>query len=622
MQSVQKIDIDDSETPQAQPRLLVVDDVADNRAILMRRLVRRGFEVVEAIGGQDALDKIAAESFDLVLLDIMMPDINGNEVLRRIRERFSEIELPVIMVTAKGLSDDVVESISLGANDYVTKPVDFAVALARIQSNLQRKLLADRLNQEKKIAESQAAELKVTVLKNETQLLDESNRRQQSEEQLRFLAFHDSLTGLLNRQGFNNALAETLEITKRGEAETALLFIDLNLFKQVNDAYGHEVGDQLLAAVGARLSETIGEGMSVARLGGDEFAVITTAAHQPQMTMAMSDKVIEALGRPFEIAGHQLHIGASCGIACASDCANQAESLVKAADLAMYQAKGASQQTAVLFTPDMLAAQNQRRQMEQDLRHAVANGGLQLFYQPLVDMKTRKIVAFEALVRWPHPTFGMLPPDVFIPLVEEINVIDQLGNWVIRTACAQAAQWPCEIAVAVNVSPLQFRETSLLPTIINALSSSGLAPLRLELELTESTLLNQSDDLMRTLSSIRDLGVKLAMDDFGTGYSSLSYLERFRFDKIKIDKKFIQSMSASVETSAIVSAIINLSQTIGARTTAEGIETEEQFDQISERGCNQGQGYLFSRPVAATEIGALIDDYGCLQQLPIAGKID
>ncbi|MCK5931642.1 MAG: diguanylate cyclase, partial [Fulvimarina manganoxydans] len=464
MQSVQKIDIDDSETPQAQPRLLVVDDVADNRAILMRRLVRRGFEVVEAIGGQDALDKIAAESFDLVLLDIMMPDINGNEVLRRIRERFSEIELPVIMVTAKGLSDDVVESISLGANDYVTKPVDFAVALARIQSNLQRKLLADRLNQEKKIAESQAAELKVTVLKNETQLLDESNRRQQSEEQLRFLAFHDSLTGLLNRQGFNNALAETLEITKRGEAETALLFIDLNLFKQVNDAYGHEVGDQLLAAVGARLSETIGEGMSVARLGGDEFAVITTAAHQPQMTMAMSDKVIEALGRPFEIAGHQLHIGASCGIACASDCANQAESLVKAADLAMYQAKGASQQTAVLFTPDMLAAQNQRRQMEQDLRHAVANGGLQLFYQPLVDMKTRKIVAFEALVRWPHPTFGMLPPDVFIPLAEEINVIDQLGNWVIRTACAQAAQWPCEIAVAVNVSPLQFRETSLLPT--------------------------------------------------------------------------------------------------------------------------------------------------------------
>lgn len=622
MQSVQKIDIDDSETPQAQPRLLVVDDVADNRAILMRRLVRRGFEVVEAIGGQDALDKIAAESFDLVLLDIMMPDINGNEVLRRIRERFSEIELPVIMVTAKGLSDDVVESISLGANDYVTKPVDFAVALARIQSNLQRKLLADRLNQEKKIAESQAAELKVTVLKNETQLLDESNRRQQSEEQLRFLAFHDSLTGLLNRQGFNNALAETLEITKRGEAETALLFIDLNLFKQVNDAYGHEVGDQLLAAVGARLSETIGEGMSVARLGGDEFAVITTAAHQPQMTMAMSDKVIEALGRPFEIAGHQLHIGASCGIACASDCANQAESLVKAADLAMYQAKGASQQTAVLFTPDMLAAQNQRRQMEQDLRHAVANGGLQLFYQPLVDMKTRKIVAFEALVRWPHPTFGMLPPDVFIPLAEEINVIDQLGNWVIRTACAQAAQWPCEIAVAVNVSPLQFRETSLLPTIINALSSSGLAPRRLELELTESTLLNQSDDLMRTLSSIRDLGVKLAMDDFGTGYSSLSYLERFRFDKIKIDKKFIQSMSASVETSAIVSAIINLSQTIGARTTAEGIETEEQFDQISERGCNQGQGYLFSRPVAATEIGALIDDYGCLQQLPIAGKID
>jgi len=225
MQSAQTIDIDDSQTPQAKPRLLVVDDVADNRAILIRRLVRRGFDVVEAIGGQDALDKIGAEAFDLVLLDIMMPDINGNEVLRRIRERFSEIELPVIMVTAKGLSDDVVESINLGANDYVTKPVDFAVALARIQSNLQRKLMADRLNRDKQTAESQAAELKVVVLKNETQLLDESCRRQQSEEQLRFLAFHDPLTGLLNRQGFNTALSEALEATKRGETETALLFV-------------------------------------------------------------------------------------------------------------------------------------------------------------------------------------------------------------------------------------------------------------------------------------------------------------------------------------------------------------------------------------------------------------
>ena len=501
MQSAQTIDIDDSQTPQAKPRLLVVDDVADNRAILIRRLVRRGFDVVEAIGGQDALDKIGAEAFDLVLLDIMMPDINGNEVLRRIRERFSEIELPVIMVTAKGLSDDVVESINLGANDYVTKPVDFAVALARIQSNLQRKLMADRLNRDKQTAESQAAELKVVVLKNETQLLDESCRRQQSEEQLRFLAFHDPLTGLLNRQGFNTALSEALEATKRGETETALLFVDLNLFKQVNDAYGHDVGDQLLAAVGTRLRETIGEGMAVARLGGDEFAVITAAADQPHMTKALSERVIEALGRPFEIAGHQLQIGASCGIASASDCANQTDTLVKAADLAMYQAKSGAHETAVIFTPDMLAAQNQRRQMETDLRHAVSSDGLELFYQPLVDMKSRKIVAFEALIRWPHPTLGMLPPDVFIPLAEEINVIDQLGNWVIRTACAQAAQWSCEVAVAVNVSPLQFRETSLLPTIVSALSSSGLAPRRLELEITESTLLNQSDELVHTLSA-------------------------------------------------------------------------------------------------------------------------
>lgn len=590
---------------ETKPRLLIVDDVADNRAVLTRRLVRRGFEIVEASGGRDALEKVAAESFDLVLLDIMMPDINGNDVLKAIRETYSDVELPVVMVTAKGLSENVAESIELGANDYITKPVDFTVALARIKSLLQRKARSDAMRSQKTEAESKAAELMTSMTAGAEELQAESNRRQLSEDRLRYLAYHDEMTGLLNRQGFKNALTDALSAQVPDGHETALLVFDLNGFKQINDTYGHAVGDKVLIVVAERLKDVLGSDLPAARLGGDEFAIVLSGADQPATSLSVSERIIEAINLPFEIDGHRLEVGLSCGVARASDCRNDPESLIKSADLAMYHAKETSATEGIVYTPAMLEAQERRRKMENDLRLALKTGGLELYYQPLVDMISRKIIAFEALVRWQHPEFGLLPPDKFIPLAEEIGVIDQLGNWVLREACHQAATWPSHISVAVNVSPLQFKEASVLPVLTQALAASGLSPTRLELEITEGTLLNVSDTIMRTLDSIRELGVKIAMDDFGTGYSSLGYLEKLRFDKIKIDKKFIQNLSESGDTSAIVSAIINLSRSIGAQTTAEGIETEEQYDMILLEGCNQGQGYLFSRPVTADDAAKL-----------------
>lgn len=592
---------------QPAPRILVVDDVADNRDILTRRLVRRGFEVTEAVGGVDALEKIHQHAFDVVLLDIMMPDINGNEVLRKARETFTDTELPIVMVTAKSQSEDVVESLKIGANDYITKPVDFAVALARINSQIERKRLV-----EAKLASTRTLEEKTTLLdrqieeKNEA-LNQEAAKRQVSEDKLRFLAYHDSLTGLLNRQGFRDCLHQTLEDFPVSDKEPALIFIDLNAFKAVNDTHGHQVGDKLLQAVGQRLSEVVGPDTPLARLGGDEFAAIVSHRDQPAFAMQVANRIVERFTSAFDVDGKQLSVGASCGVARASQFSTDLDGLVKAADLAMYHAKAAGTGGAVLFETRMLQEQEDRRRLETDLRYAIQHYQFEVFYQPLVDMKTRDIVSFEALLRWPHQTRGMISPEIFIPLAEETGLITQLGAWALRQACEEAVTWPEHISIAVNLSPIQFKSPSLLPTLINVLATTGLSPKRLELEITETALLGTENNNVKILEAIRQLGVRVSMDDFGTGYSSLAYLQSFEFDKIKIDKRFTQSLAMSTSNSAIVDAIIKLGTQIGIATTAEGIETEEQFRSVESHGCTQGQGYLFSRPLTAKDTRSFIE---------------
>ncbi|HVX82939.1 MAG TPA: EAL domain-containing protein [Devosiaceae bacterium] len=579
-----------NQVPEQKTRILVVDDVPDNRDILVRRLARRGFEAVEAESGAEALKLVGEQSFDIVLLDIMMPDMNGNDVLKAIRRTKSDVELPVIMVSAKSQSEDVVESLSLGANDYVTKPIDFTVALARIANQVTRKQAAD--------AERARAE----GLQHAIQV--ETDQRRHSEERLQYMAFHDPLTGLLNRSAFRDLLNQALDDLGVSDGKPAVLFVDLDRFKAVNDSYGHQTGDLLLKAVADRLRTVINPGAQLCRLGGDEFGALILGHDEPDFAMQQADAIVAALEEPFEIEERWLQIGASCGVAIASSEASELDVLVKAADLAMYHAKKSGRSNTVLFEPHMMVEQDERRALEEDLRAAVRRGEFQVFYQPLVDVQSGKVRSFEALVRWPHETRGLIAPDTFIPLAEETGLIINLGEWVLREACKQAMQWPEDITVAVNLSPLQFRNPSLIGSVVSALAASGLPPRRLELEITETALLGAEARNHEILRSLRNLGVRVSIDDFGTGYSSMSYLQNFSVDKIKIDKRFVQGLDNGKSSAAIIQAIVNLGVEIGVGTAAEGVETHEQLASVVERGCTLVQGYLFSRPLTADDANA------------------
>ncbi len=588
-------------SPLPRPLILVVDDVFDNRDILTRRLVRRGFDVVEAAGGVEALEKIRAATFDIVLLDIMMPDMGGNEVLAEIRRTLSDTELPVIMVTAKSQSEDVAESLALGANDYVTKPVDFVVALARINAQLGRKRIAEAERASKREIEREAADLHVVAAR-------EAGERRKSDEKLHYLAYHDALTGLLNRAAFRDLVSEALNDPTLAAAEPTVLFMDLDRFKAVNDVHGHEIGDKLLSKMAARLSEVAGEAATVARLGGDEFAIFLFEGATSGAGMDLAQRIVTAAGEPVHIDGQPFQVGASCGVARASDCDHRLESMLKGADLAMYRAKLAGRGRPVLFEEQMLREQHERNALEVDLRQAIQDDALEVHYQPLVNTETDRITAFEALVRWPHPERGVLEPDDFIPLAEETGLIIPLGRAVLRHACVEAAGWPEDIRIAVNLSPLQFRDPELLGHIRDVLAATGLDPKRLELEVTESALLDAGKQNFEIMRAIRALGVRVSMDDFGTGYSSLSYIQNFEFDKIKIDQRFIRDLRNGQNGAAIIKAIIDLGVSVGIETTAEGIETDEELDAVRSYGCVEMQGFLFSRPMDSAAARAFIEE--------------
>lgn len=599
--------------PPARPHLLIVDDIADNRTILARRFERRGFDIKEAASGAEALALIETHAFDTVMLDVMMPEMDGTEVLRRIRASHPAALLPVIMVTARTQSDDVVAALQLGANDYVTKPVDFQVALARVNSQIERKRAeiealraSERLRLLNQQLEQRVSERTRTLLETNLRLESEISQRQQSEAQNQYLARHDALTGLGNRLMFREELDLALALEAGGGDHVCVLFIDLDGFKSVNDALGHAIGDALLKLVAARLRDCLGDQDRVARFGGDEFAVMTLCEGGVAPALALAGRIIATLSAPAEIGGHPVHVGASIGVAMAREDCRTPEDLIKAADMAMYRAKSEGHGVWRLFDPAMDAAAQARRALELDLRNALVEGELMLFYQPLVSLATNKVSGFEALMRWRHPERGPISPAEFIPVAEELGLIVQLGEWALRQACAEAVTWPDEIKIAVNLSPIQFLRGNLVPSVINALAASGLAPHRLELEITESVMLDKSARNLDTLRQLRELGVRIAMDDFGTGYSSLSYLRSFPFDKIKIDQSFIRDLAEDVESQAIVKAITGLGASFGITTTAEGVETREQFDHLSAQGCIEVQGYLFSMPVPGDEVSELI----------------
>jgi diguanylate cyclase (GGDEF)-like protein len=601
--------------PKNQPTLLIVDDSAANRTLLARRFARNGFAAIEAESGATALELIDEQTCDLVLLDVSMPELDGLEVLKRIRQQHGPMELPVVMVTSKADGSDVAKALEAGANDYLTKPVDFSAALARVKTQLERKRDKEELHKanetlrelnetlERRIDE-RTAEL---VRKNE-ELKNEVAERERSQAEVHYLAYHDSFTGLGNRVLLRQQLEQALSRPQRKAHTVAVLFIDLDGFKSVNDTLGHSIGDGLLKCVAQRLSEGVPERDKVARLGGDEFAVIQMDVEQPNAAAVLASRLIGMIAQPAQIEGHQLSIGASIGIAVASADNSKVEDLLKSADLAMYRAKADGRGTYRFFEPEMDAAAQARRAMELSLRAANVDNAFMVYYQPLVDLASKRVTCLEALLRWRHPEKGFIPPTQFIPLAEEIGIIVSLGEWVLRQACMDAMHWPDDIKVAVNLSPVQFKYGGLPRAVRDALSASGLPPRRLELEVTESVLLEHTENNLGILNELRDMGVAISMDDFGTGYSSLSYLRNFRFDKVKIDRAFITDLTKGNDSLAIVRAIADLGRSFGMITVAEGVETVEQLRCLEHEGCGQVQGYFFSPPRPAAQIPTIIQE--------------
>jgi diguanylate cyclase (GGDEF)-like protein len=428
---------------------------------------------------------------------------------------------------------------------------------------------------------------------------------EQAQAQISHMARHDALTNLPNRTLFREELERALHMVKRTD-QLAVLCLDLDHFKKINDSLGHPVGDALLEQAAARLRTCVGPGDTVARLGGDEFAIVQFCnGCEPSAVPALASQIVEVVAAPYEIEGHQLVIGVSIGISLAPEDGDNPDELLKNADLALYRAKADGRGTYRFFEAGMDARAQARRVLELDLRLALQRDEFEVHYQPIRDLASGEIAVCEALVRWKHPQRGLIAPNHFIPIAEETGLIIQLGDWVLRTACAVAVRW-ASACVAVNLSPVQFRNPDLVATVKSALEQSGLPAHRLELEITESVLLQNSDTTRAMLHELRGLGVKISLDDFGTGYSSLSYLRSFPFDKIKIDRSFINELATSKDSLAIVRAVTGLGKSLGIVTTAEGVETDAQLELLSREGCTQVQGYLISKPRPIAEVEGLL----------------
>jgi diguanylate cyclase (GGDEF)-like protein len=430
---------------------------------------------------------------------------------------------------------------------------------------------------------------------------EDISERRRAEAKMAYMARHDALTELPNRVLLSERLGQALAHVERGQ-RLAVLSLDLDLFKNVNDTLGHPIGDELLRVVAERLQSNVRDTDTLARTGGDEYSIIQTniagAVEAEQLAMRLS----EAVAAPYNLRGHTIMLSTSMGIAVAPDDGIESSELLKNADLALYGAKADGRGRYRFFEPKMDAGMKARRALEIALRKALDNREFVLYYQPVVNLGQDGVKSCEALLRWRHPERGVVSPLEFIPVAEEIGLIVALGEWVIRQACADAAKWPEDIGVAVNLSPTQLASKTLLPTVLDALAASGLPAHRLEMEITEAVLMQDTEANLKTLHDLRALGISISMDDFGTGYSSLSYLRSFPFDRIKIDRCFVSNLGSGSESAAIVKAIAGLAENLGMTTTAEGVETQQQLDRVRELGCTDVQGYFYSRPVPVEEL--------------------
>jgi diguanylate cyclase (GGDEF)-like protein/PAS domain S-box-containing protein len=695
----------------AAANILIVDDELANRKVLEAFLRPEGYCTSSAASGEDALAAVAKKPPDLILLDVMMPGMDGYEVAAQLKSNPATSHIPIIMVTAQSNRVARLASLDAGAEDFLTKPVDRAELWLRVRNLLRLKAFADFMRDHSAILErevqARTADLQrfrvamdatadaIALIDRTTMRFIEVNatasrmlgysreeflqmgpadlglmappvateasydaiiaghdgkqlieaqvrrkdgspvevevhrhaqkfghnwlivavvrditERKEAEKRLHQLAYYDPLTRLPNRTLFNDTLTKTLAYARQVSKAVVLLCIDLDNFKNVNDTLGHACGDDLLAQFSARLVEGLRIRDTIGRLGGDEFAVILLMEEGSRGAAVVANKVRDLLLAPFDLKGHEVTVTASIGIALHPDDATDAESLLKFSDIAMYQAKQAGRNTSRFFTARMNTEALARLHIETALRKAIRNEEFVLHYQPKVELKTGRVTGLESLLRWQRPGHGLVPPNEFIPVLEETGLIVPVGNWVIATVCKQINVWERSgvgaMQVSVNVSGRQLLEGDLDAQVGAALAAAGIAPSSLELELTESSLMVNTDRTVECLSRLKRRGVQISIDDFGTGYSSLAYLRRFPIDKLKIDILFVRNITTSADDAAIALAIIGMAHSLKLEVIAEGVETSEQLSYLRRNGCDHIQGYYFSKPLALPDIEQLL----------------
>ncbi len=696
-----------TENPAEIPEVLVVDDDHLIRCAIRETLEEFGFRVREAENGRVALEKAGESRPDVVLLDVLMPELDGFSTCVELRRVFGEAHVPVVMVTALEDTRSILRAYDCGATDFITKPINRLVLGHRVRyilrasrafealrqsraslataqrlarlGNWQWDIAADRMDWSDEVceifglsAERCAAsydaflqkvhpEDRATVERGMAETLEKGtpfrldfrvlgpdggehfvhgqaevgfdregrpvrlcgtfqdvSERKRAEQQIRFLAYYDSLTGLPNRALFNERLQFALTHARRNQRKAALLFLDLDRFKVINDTLGHSVGDMLLCGVADRLLSTLRETdfvarpgepgaiKTVARLGGDEFTILLSDLENVQDVIKIARRILTAIDMPFHLAGQEVFVTGSIGLALYPADGEDLETLVKHADTAMYHAKEQGRNNYQFFSESMNATAVEMLALENRLRKAVERRELVLHYQPQLDLRTGLLCGVEALVRWAPDGGKLLPPSEFLPLAEETGLILEIGEWVVRRACSQARAW-LEMGIAplrmsVNLSSRQFWQQPLVEVVTAALAEAGLDPRWLVLEITESVLLQHNAETLAALRALKELGVGVAIDDFGTGYSSLSYLKRFPLDILKIDQSFVRDIEEGRSDPVIISAIIAMARSLGLRTVAEGVETARQLEFLREEGCEEVQGFLLSPPLSAEEI--------------------
>jgi len=545
--------------------LLVEDNPADARLVreLFVEIEASEFELSHADTLSTALDALDNYEFDVMLLDLSLPDAQGLHAVKNILQVTPQ--LPIVVLSGIDDADLSLQAVQAGAQDYLVKGHGDGNLLSRA--------------------------------------LHYAIERKRTQERLAYLAQYDQLTDLPNRSLFNDRLLSSLQQAQRHNRQMALMFLDLDHFKDINDTLGHSAGDKLLKDVAKRLQRCVRAEDTIARLGGDEFTIIMNEVKHRQDSATVAEKILDSLSHPFMLEGEEVFVTTSIGIAGYPKSGKDPETLIRHADTALYRAKSEGRSNYQFFEAEMNLAVSERMNMINALRHATKRKEFFLYYQPLIDARSGKVFGMEALLRWQHPERGLIPSSEFVPLLEETGLIIPVGEWVMNEACRQNRIWQEAglepLIVSVNLSVRQFHKRNLVDMVMHAIDEAGISPQQIQLEVTESVLLDRTHTANKTLTRLRDKGIKLAIDDFGTGYSSLSYLKQYHFDTLKFDRSFIQGITSSDNGAAIVASVINLGHSLGMTVVAEGVESQQQLTILHDRECDQFQGFLFGYPMSA-----------------------